>query len=351
MIVKKIISKILKEMRNLKFSVTPFVTCKWDYFTISMDYLFCKFFLKVSPGEYRIYNFPNLKQRYRKSFILNHHHKKYRNINIIHFAHYKYTFYTFLRDFYKRELILAPQCGENAFVDFFKKHQKIIIKPNRGSLGHGVSLSQYTDEQAARELFASFNPAAPSVCEEYIRQHPVMMSLNPHSVNTIRLVTLMVDGNVKALAAVLRMGLDSNSITDNVCGGGIGALVDVTTGIVTSFGQDAYSRTYANHPLTGTRIIGLQIPHWDQVIDLAKSAHKCVPQCALYGWDIAITESGVDIVEGNSSPRGTDFIQRVDNIPKGKELIPLLKKDRMKKTRAKYLEDWTKVFNEQMKMQ
>lgn len=352
MIIRKILRKIyyavINGIKDLNASVSPFAVNKWDYFIIALDYLYCRCFLKVLPGEYRQYNFPYLKHRYRKNFLLRHHQTKYRNINITAFAVSKYTFYTFIQDLYKREMILAPQCGEEAFIDFLKKHQRIIIKPNGGYQGQGITSAEYSNDLAAKQLFAGFVADSPMVCEEFIQQHPVMMSLNPHSVNTLRIVTILVDGEVEVISAVLKIGLDGNSITDNMSMGGLGAQVDIPSGIVFTYGQNFKGETYAYHPVTGTKIIGLQIPRWDEALDLVKTAHKRVPQCALYGWDIAITETGVDIVEGNSSP-GTRIMQRMDLIPKGQKLVPMLKKDRLKNKREEYMNDLIKFYFETCK--
>lgn len=314
-----------------------------------MDYLFCHWSLGVTPEEYRLYDFPNLKHRYRKQFILIRHYKKYAHINTTGFAVYKYAFYQFIPDLFQREMTLAPMCGEEAFVSFLKRNQKIVIKPHAGSRGRNIEVIRYTDEANARQLFAAFTAKDAMVCEGFIRQHPAMEALKPGSVNTIRIVSLLDKGEVDILSATLKIGLEEESITDNMSQGGIGAQVDIPTGIIASFGRDLQLNTYAYHPVTGVQIIGMQIPHWEKAIDLIKTAHKRVPQCALYGWDIAITESGVDIVEANSHP-GSRIMQAMDGIPKGKKLLPLLKKDRMKEKRMEYWKELERVYKEHCTM-
>ena len=95
----------------------------------------------------------------------------------------------------------------------------------------------------------------------------------------------------------------------------------------------------------GVQIVGLQIPNWDRAIARLKEAHKRVPQCTLYGWDIAITEDDIDIVEANSKP-GIRNIQQLDGVPKGHKLIPLLKQDPLKGKREEYFNEWSERFLE-----
>ena len=303
------------------------------------DYLYCKRRYKCNLEEYLGFKFYNYKDRYRKNFIVNAHRSQFVNINTRSFTWSKYVFYQYIPDLFKREIILAPNCDEETFVQFFSKHKKIVVKPDRGSLGKDVMLLEYTDDASAREYFRSIALDEHTICEEFIRQHPVLNALNPHSVNTIRVTSLLIDGEVEILTATLRCGAGEDSITDNLSKGGIGARIDIETGIICDYGRDFAMNSYSHHPVSGVQIIGLQIPNWDRAIARIKEAHKRVPQCTLYGWDIAITEDDIDIVEANSKP-GIKNIQHLDGVPKGHKLIPLLKQDPLKEKREEYYKEW-----------
>ena len=332
--------KIIKrKAKTFDSIIKPISNGKLDYFLVAVDYLYSIYVQRISSDEYLKYNFYNLKPRYRKQFILQRDRAKFVNLNTLGFTKSKYTFYKYIPDLFAREMIIAPYCGEDTFVEFLKKHQKIVIKPDRGSLGIGVDVVEFTDNQSAKQYFKGITSNRPMICEEFIRQHPVLNQLNPSSVNTIRIASFLKDNEVEILAAVLKFGVGNDCITDNLSLGGIGAQIDIPSGIVCSFGRDFNFHAYAHHPSTGTQILGLQIPYWDAAIDLVKEAHKRVPQCLFYGWDIAITETGVDIVEANSRP-GTRIMQVMDAVPKGKTLLPLLKRDRLKGMRDEYTQEF-----------
>ena len=59
---------------------------------------------------------------------------------------------------------------------------------------------------------------------------------------------------------------------------------------------------YERHPYSGKTFKGFQIPHWDEVLHVAESALKNVDSVNYAGWDLAIRENDVVIIEGNSSP-------------------------------------------------
>ena len=63
---------------------------------------------------------------------------------------------------------------------------------------------------------------------------------------------------------------------------------------------------------------GLQLPNWDSLLREVGEAAKLSKNMIYLGWDIAITEAGVDFIEANFG-HGVDVIQ-YDNVGK-KELI------------------------------
>ncbi len=320
---------------------------KLDFCAIAIDYIYCVLRFKVTEDEYLKYEFYNCSNRYRKQFFLINHRKKLINVNQRFFTISKYVFYNRIPDLFNRKIILVPHCGEKAFIDFAKEFKKIIIKPDTGSLGSGIKFFSFTDEESAKKQFAEFSMSAPCVCEEIICQHPAMNDLNPHSVNTVRIVSILKDGEVDIVSATLRIGATNDSVVDNMLSGGIGAGVDISTGIVSTMAIDYAFNKYSHHPLTGAQIIGFQIPNWNCAIDLVKSAHKRIPNCLLYGWDIAITQDSADIIEANNSP-GPRIMQAMDRIPKGQKIFPLVKKDILKQSKSKkqkYSIDYSPFIN------
>lgn len=337
------LSTIKHKFLTLDQTVKSFTDGNWDYITGVFDMIYCRLRYKIPKDEYIAYKFYNYKHRYRKNFIIQWQRREYIKINSQAFTRSKYAFYQYIPDLFFREMIIAPFCGEEAFVAFLKKHQKIVVKPDQGSLGVGLEVVTYTDDAAAKTFFNGITAARPFICEEFIRQHPELSKLNPASVNTIRVASLLLDGEVTILSATLKTGAGTERITDNLSQGGIGAQIDVESGIVCTFGKDFDLKTFTHHPTTGAPILGVQIPHWDAAINLIKTAHKRLPQCMLYGWDIAITETGVDIVEANSKP-GSRIMQVMDGVPKGKTLLPLLKEDHLKEKREEYYLEWVEHF-------
>ena len=48
-------------------------------------------------------------------------------------------------------------------------------------------------------------------------------------------------------------------------------------------------------------MLGYKIPMWDQVIEICERASEKLPQVGFVGWDVAITQDTVQLIEGNCS--------------------------------------------------
>ena len=118
--------------------------------------------------------------------------------------------------------------GENycLFCSFINKNPKFICKPVEGGQGKGIQLISLCDD---KELFYKTHKGY--IIEQVIQQNSKMKSLNPTSVNTIRVLTMTKNGFTRIVAASLRTG-GAEGCTDNLHSGGVCASVDIETGIV-----------------------------------------------------------------------------------------------------------------------
>lgn len=185
---------------------------------------------------------------------------------------------------------------------FFKKIDglsSIVVKPDRGSYGNGIEILACNESYLKNgELYDYLKGIGkPLVIEEKIKQCDVLEELSPTSVNTLRIVTLRHDDETHVLQCVLRCGV--GEVVDNIHSGGLVVEVDRETGVCKGDAVDYFGNLIEKHPITGVSFKGLQVPNIADAITLAQEASKVVPECKLIGWDIAITQNGADLVEGN----------------------------------------------------
>ncbi len=162
------------------------------------------------------------------------------------------------------------------------------------------------------------------VCEELIVQSSQMAALHPNSINTIRITTILTDNNnVVVFYPFLKVG-QKGSFVDNAGSGGIIVQIDPNSGKLCSGGYDESNVRYAAHPDTGVIFNGYQLPEFSNAVSLAKKLALVRPGCRYVGWDLAHTDKGWVMVEGNS--RGQFIGQQVcDKIGKKSEMDDIMK--------------------------
>lgn len=172
-----------------------------------------------------------------------------------------------------------------------------MAKPLDGMSGAGVERIDVQSMGDPAHLHTRLIAERKFLVEGFIEQHPAMSELAPSSVNSLRIITFYDGTTVHVLEAVLRMG--NGADVDNYGRGGMYTVIDERTGRAPYAAFDKWARTFEHHPISGRTIPGFQVPLYSQVLTMLDSAAREVPQIPYVGWDVAITESGPVIIEGN----------------------------------------------------
>jgi len=179
------------------------------------------------------------------------------------------------------------------------KSGRLILKSSDGQCGEGIVLVDL-NKVKENEVIERLKNTQNDLIEEFIIQHDDLMKLSPSGLNTVRIFTqLDKNDNVVILGARLRITIDS--YIDNLAAGNIAASINVEGGIVD--GHGVYSDITKNeeefHPLTNMKIKGFKIPYWDESLKMVKEAALWQKDNRSIGWDVAITNEGPELLEGN----------------------------------------------------
>jgi len=187
------------------------------------------------------------------------------------------------------------------------KHKSLFIKKTYESYG-GKNIVRISEEdfplpaEKQRELYSNITSTG-FLFQEPIIQHAELNRINATSVNSIRMDTFIdKDKNIELISGYLRMSIDG-AIVDNISSGGCFVGVDIETGELQNNGYSSITVAGGNiftaHPVTGTTFKGFKIPFFEEAKKLVLEAASLVPGLRLIGWDIAITEKGPVLIEGN----------------------------------------------------
>lgn len=207
-----------------------------------------------------------------------------------------------------RGFVYAPSCSFSLFSSFLRRYPFLISKPSGGTMGRGIERFA-TASVDAQALYARCVSEA-RLLEEPIRQHPLLAQINPSSVNSVRInAARSRNGELKLIGACLKCG-GEGAVTDNFHTGGVAYPLDLSTGRVSGPGRNNCSvEDFVRHPGSGVLMPGFSLPFWPETLACVERAMSLVPSVGYVGWDIAITPSGPELIEGNYSWPGGNIIQ------------------------------------------
>jgi len=192
---------------------------------------------------------------------------------------------------------LVREVGEDA----------LIAKPANGEGGNGVQMLGVPVSAEALEALLDFRLGRSKwnwVVQPRVPTNPALADIALSALPTVRIVTIVNEsGAPEVVSATVRVASDPDAHVDNMKAGGILAPVDLETGAL-GVGCKGYGGgDYETHPVTGAPITGRILPQWTESKALAIRAHaEAFSEYRIIGWDVAMTEDGPLLLEGNGKP-------------------------------------------------
>lgn len=217
----------------------------------------------------------------------------------------KLVFNRFFKEFLKRDYINLKESSVKEFEEFLREKEIVFAKVPIGEGGHGVSKIRISDYKDIKKLYNELISKGQFLVEEAIKQSDELNEINPNVVNSFRVITLYKDGKVYLVNNAIRINQDEMDV--------IGCTNDLycslnENGTIDSNVIDDYGHVYQEHPLTGKKFKEVKIKGVKEAFLMCQEAHLRVPQIRYIGWDVAFTNNGPVLVEGNEYP-GYGIIQ------------------------------------------
>ncbi len=190
----------------------------------------------------------------------------------------------------------------------------LVFRPTWSGAGQGIFFLRRCDEawrlnehliepRALEQLLAGLTDF---MVTEQVVQAAYAQRIFPRTTNTLRVLTLWTDAGPYVAALAHRFGTAASSPLDNwhQGDGGLSASVDAKTcrlgPAVRLERQQPY--WYQVHPDSGARISGVRVPRLREVLAGLVEAARQLPYAPCIGWDVVITETGYQVLEGNAPP-------------------------------------------------
>lgn len=191
-------------------------------------------------------------------------------------------------------------------IDYLTSYKEdLIIKPSDNDNGRGIAKIIYEDGK----LFLNNKKLTISLLKEtygfnfivqkVIEQHSEFAKPHPASVNTLRMVTLRYNNEIKHLLTYARFG-GGNNVQDHAVHGGVSVGVK-ENGELMDFALDTNCMIHTHHPTTNYDFTQtIKVPNYKSYIKYVKDLHKQILHHDLVSWDIAVGKNGEPIfIESN----------------------------------------------------
>ena len=294
-----------------------------SYLYILFDMIFCAMRYNVGYLDYYVFGFIFCNSSERKTYMtmpLN--NRLFKDLNDTKMAQNfddKLMFNQIFNDYLGRQWLDLRVGSFDDFVKFTKNNKVLIVKPVDDFSGKGIEKISIDENSDLVNIHRSLIEHQQFVVEECLVQHPKMNELNPSSINTLRITSLIKENKVHIMYVLIRTS-DGTTFIDNIGSGGFYAPVD-DSGKIFKPGFTEQDGIHDIHPLTKTKFVGFEVPLYDSAVELIKMCATLTPEVRYCGWDVAITKDGPVLIEGNPMP-GYDIPQNHFHLPTRIGLLP-----------------------------
>lgn len=276
-----------------------------------IDMMFSYFAYGYTPNEFLCYDFQNKSLTERRTFLSDRDSVRYAyRLNLLKDMPIfmdKAKTYQMFKKYYDRELFVFNNRTDYLSLKRFLRNKRKVVKKNPlESCGRGVELIESDDtEESYKRVFdtlkAELDGISHLVLEEMVNQHFELAKYNSSSVNTVRCITLKNKvGEIIVPFCFLKVGR-KDSFVDNGAAGGLLVGIDEITGELNSDAIDETGKKHHIHPDTGVVFMGNHLPEWGKMISICKEMASQLNTIQWVGWDMAYTNSGWVVIEGNGA--------------------------------------------------
>jgi hypothetical protein len=198
--------------------------------------------------------------------------------------------------------------------------EQFYSKPTRGDSGSGVRAfrrhgnrffegqREIGSAEALYDEILSDRRYDGYVLQQRVYDHPALAQISGgDALQAVRVITLVDRSGEAAVVAASWRVIVADSVVDHFYHGASGngmTTIDVATG---TLGRLVLARPdrmgiveVDEHPRTGERVTGVQLPNWPETLELALRAARTFRRLRTIGWDIASAPEEPLLMEGNS---------------------------------------------------
>lgn len=218
----------------------------------------------------------------------------------------------------EREII-----SEKDAIQILENIGEAVIKPTVDSssgknikildLHNGINIK---DDVSIKELLSSYS--SNYIVQEKIQPHPDLKKIYPNAINTLRVISYVLNSKVYVAPISLRIGSGGNAV-DNIHAGGMVIGVSNTGELNNKAYRLGYGDTteiFYEHPDTKVIFKEVKLDFIKELIEVAKKLHGLTSNIGIISWDFTIDADGnFVIIEVNLKGQSVWFPQMISGQP------------------------------------
>lgn len=193
--------------------------------------------------------------------------------------------------------------SEMEAIGLCKQQEALIIKP-ANETGGSRGIQFWTMGEDIKGIVQKHRSL---IVQTLINQHKALSEIHSNSVNTLRIMTLIINNQVYHISTILRMGVGESKV-DNASAGGITCGVK-ENGQLKDIAYNAHGERFAEHP-QGYHFSDCRVPSYHAAVEMVKHCHERLGHFRLVSWDVAIDDEEEPVlIEANLRNGECDFHQ------------------------------------------
>lgn len=170
-------------------------------------------------------------------------------------------------------------------------YEALVIKPSTDT-SEGWRVQLLTGEYNLAELDKFYKKNY--IVQIPLRQHPIMAGLNPSSINTIRVSSVLLEDGGHVMSAFTKVGAPG-AFADNRgkgrCFIGIGK-----DGCFAPYAVERSQQRRQDEIPSGFAFAGCPVPGYEEMCAMIEKAHESLPHFGMAFWDVCIQEDGTPVI-------------------------------------------------------
>lgn len=225
--------------------------------------------------------------------------------------------------------------SEAEFLNGLRDIDEVVIKPTvESGSGRGVRFIRLKngvdvfEGETLEEVLQKYGKMDIAI-QECVKPANCLKAIYPYAVNTFRIMTYILNGEIYNCPVVLRIGRNGKRL-DNAHAGGMFVGV-APNGQLAECAYSEQGERFIKHPDTDITFADCKIEKLPLLVDTCKQMHAITPQLGVISWDVTLNENDcAELLEINTRGGGSWLPQMANGEPlfgeNTEKLLAMIKK-------------------------